>query len=105
MKCYFLVEFLWRTRNCCISLLHYIQGQTVCTYIKDVLLMNAKWTQTSTLLMHKAEINSYLSIVTLKGEMTMFYVKVIFHSGLQPTASHEVHTTPAERQKANCKTL
>ncbi len=54
---------------------------------------------------HKDEINSYLSIVTLKGEMTMFYIKVIFHSGLQPTASHEVHTTPAERQKANYKTL
>ncbi len=44
-------------------------------------------------------------IVTLKGEMTMFYIKVIFRSGLQPTASHEVHTTPAERQKADCKTL
>lgn len=29
----------------------------------------------------------------------MLYMKVIFCSGLQPTASHEVHTTPAERQK------
>lgn len=37
--------------------------------------------------------------VAFKGEMAMFYMKVIFCFGLQPTASHEVHTTPAERQK------
>lgn len=35
----------------------------------------------------------------------MFYMKVIFHFGLQPTASHEVHTTQAERKKADCMTL
>jgi len=60
---------------------------------------------------HKDEIKKVLStflsvtvelfafLVALKGEMAMFYMKVIFCSGLEPTASHEVHTTPAERQK------
>lgn len=43
-------------------------------------------------------------LVALKGEMAMFYMKVIFCFGLQPTASHEVHTTPAERQK-KCSSL